>query len=301
MLFQTTQTMHKFATVTRPSLCSTPELSRVCRLTAEEAREVKAFLAVRPVHTVAMASFINDNGMISDLNRGEFFGFRDTAGNLEGVALIGHSTLVEARTDVALKALAFAARSSKTPIHLIRSGGTAARTFWNYLDGFQNEPRMECEELLFEVRFPFPVQECGYDLRPACPEELEAVALAQAEIAEIECGVNPMVKDREGFMARVSRRIAQGRVFVVFDGDELIFKADVVAQTEDVAYLEGIYVAPDPRGAGTGSACLSKLCLERLANVNNACLLSKTEFTGAHRTFLKAGMRITDAWTTLFV
>ncbi len=301
MLFQTTQTMHKFATVTRPSLCSTPDLSRVCRLTVEDQKEVQAFLAVRPVHTVAMTSFINDNGMVSDLNRGEFYGSRDQDGNLEGVALIGHTTLVEARTDEALKALAFAARSANTPIHLIMSGGTAARTFWNYLDGFQNEPRMVCEELLFEVGFPFPVQKCEYDLRPARQEELEAVAIAQAEVAEIECGVNPMVRDRDGFLARVSRRIEQGRVFVVFDGDELVFKADVVAQTEAVAYLEGVYVSPDHRGKGVGSSCLSRLCLELLGRINNVCLLSNTELKGAHRSFIEAGMHSTGACTTLFV
>ncbi len=301
MLFQTTQTMAKFATVARPTFCSSPDLSRICRLTNDNEKEVKAFLAVRPVHTVAMTSFINDNGMISELHRGEFYGFRSQAGNLEGVALIGHSTLVEARTDEALEALALTARSSRTPIHLIMSSGSTARSFWNYLDGSQQEPRLICTELLFEVAFPFPVQKCEYDLRPARPEDLEQVAIAQAEVAEIECGVNPMDKDPEGFLARVSRRIDQGRVFVVFEGDKLVFKADIVAQTEAVAYLEGIYVAPDHRGKGVGSACLSRLCLELLANVTNVCLLSNTEFKGAHRSFRKAGMRQTDACTTLFV
>ena len=65
----------------------------------EDRTEVLAFLRIRPVHTVVMASFINDNGLESDLNRGAFFAYRDEAGKLEGVALLGHTTLIEARSD----------------------------------------------------------------------------------------------------------------------------------------------------------------------------------------------------------
>ncbi len=278
-----------------------PDLSGIGRLKDENKNEVLAFLALRPVHTVAMTSFILDNGIQSELNRGEFYEYRNRQGELEGVALIGHTTLVEARTDDALKALAFPARTSTTPIKMIMSSGTAAQSFWNYLTGSQSTPRLCLTELLFEIGFPFPVQSCDYELRIARPEELETVAAAQAEVAEIECGINPLAKDREGFLKRVMRRIEQGRVFVVFDGDRLVFKADIVAQTDAVAYLEGVYVGREFRGQRTGSKCLSKLCLELLGRVQNVCLLSNVEFEGAHRSFLKAGMRQTDACTTLFV
>ena len=136
-----------------------PDLSRVCELRTEDEVETLKFLSARPVHTVVMTSFILDNGIESDLNRGSFYGYRNESGTLEGVALIGHSTLVEARTEDALKALAFAARTTSTPIHLIMSSGTSANSFWNYLVGFRRQPSMEFTELLFEVGFPFPGSE----------------------------------------------------------------------------------------------------------------------------------------------
>lgn len=278
-----------------------PDLSRVNILTETEREEVLQFLNQRPVHTVVMTSFILDNGMQSELNRGSFYGFRNRAGELDGVALIGHTTLVEARTENALKALAFAARTASTPIYMIMSSGTAANSFWNHLVGFESEPSMEFTELLFEVGYPFPVQNCEYEIRLARPDELSIVAQAHSEVAEIEQGVNPMDRDREGFLKRTMRRIEQDRVFVVFDGDKLVFKADIVAQTDKVAYLEGVYVAPEYRGRGVTSRCLSRLCLELLDRFENVCLLSNVEFTSAHRSFVKAGMRNTDACTTLFV
>jgi GNAT superfamily N-acetyltransferase len=283
-----------------PLFTVAPDLSRVCELRHENTTEALRFLTVRPVHTVVMTSFIHDNGIDSPLNRGKFVGYRNTEGVLEGIALIGHSTLVEARTEDALKALAFAARLSATPIHLIMSSGAVASSFWTYLHGGAKVPSLICTELLFEVGFPFQVQDCEYDLRLARKEELDAIAEAQAEVAEIECGVNPMLRDREGFLKRVMRRIEQGRIFVVYDGDKLVFKADIIAETDKVAYLEGVYVAPEFRGLGIGSKCLSKLCLELLDRVQNVCLLSNVEFKGAHRSFVKAGMRNTDACTTLF-
>ena len=88
---------------------------------------------------------------------------------------------------------------------------------------------------------------------------------------------------------------------MVFDGDKLVFKADVIAETDNVAYLEGVYVAPEYRGHGIGSNLLANVCLSLLDRVQSVCLLSNVEFKGAHRCFARAGMRNTDACTTLFV
>lgn len=288
--------------VAEPVIDAAASLMRVSELTESNKAEAMTFLAVRPVHTVVMTSFINDNGLQSELNRGKFYGYRNAEGKLEGIALIGHSTLIEARSDAALRAFALKARTSETPIHLIMSHGTAAETFWKYYGDGITQPRLTCTERLFEVSFPFMVRK-GSDnkVRPAKAEELIPIAEAQAEVAFMECGVDPMTKDREGFLKRVARRIEQGRVFVVTDGEKLVFKADIIAQTDDVIYLEGVYVAPEYRGKGLGSAYLSDLTLDLLNLAENVCLLSNVEFESAHKSFFKAGYKATDECTTLFV
>jgi len=273
----------------------------VKELAEENTVEVQNFLAVRPVHTVVMSSFITDNGIVSELNRGKFYSYRNAAGILEGVALIGHSTLVEARSDEALKALAFTARKAETPIHLIMSSGNDADKFWSYLDGSMSAPRLTCTEALFELSFPFAVQKSDWKIESATMDHLMEVAEAQAEVAFIESGVDPMISDREGFLKRVVRRIEQGRVFVALDGDKMVFKADIIAETENVIYLEGIYVSPEYRGREAGSTCLASLSLELLSRAEHICLLSNVNFEYAHRSFKKAGFSNTDQCTTLFV
>lgn len=289
------------ASFVQPYIEVMPDLSKVRELTESDREEAMKFLSVRPVHTVVMTSFINDNGFQSDLNRGKFFGYRNSDGKLEGVALIGHSTLIEARSNDALKAFACQAKRSETPIHLIMSHGTAAESFWQYYSDGLSKPRLTCVERLFEVNFPFMVPKCDRQIRPATIEELLPVAEAQAEVAFMECGVDPMAKDREGFLKRVARRIEQKRVFVLFEGDKLIFKSDIIAETASVIYLEGVYVAPEYRGKGLGSSCLAALSLDLLERVENICLLSNAEFASAHKSFGKAGYKVTDECTTLFV
>lgn len=279
-----------------------PDLRRLHLLTENEKTEVLEFLAQRPVHTVVMTSMIHDNGLANAQNRGKFFGYRSAAGKLEGVALIGHTTLVEVHSEEALKALALTARESDTPIHIMMSDGNSIESFWRYFSGGIKEPRLICSERLFEISFPLMVRENVAGLRLASQAELMPIAEAHAEVAFEESGVDPLVKDREGFLKRVTRRIEQKRVWVVFDEEgKLVFKADVVAETPEVKYLEGIYVHPEYRGKGIGTDCLSQLSRTLLKEVQYVCLLSNEEFQHAHRSYLKAGFKSQDSCVTIFV
>jgi len=247
-----------------------------------------------------MASFIRDNGIVSDLNRGTFYGYRNSKGDLEGVALIGHSTLIESRSEGAMKAFARKAKDERVVINLIMSEHEDALKFWQYYAGTA-EPRLTCTELLFETGFPMLVRDCEFDVRTARADELEQVAEAHAEVAFIESGADPMIKDREGFLQRAARRIEMGRTFVVFENGRLLFKADIIAEADDIVYLEGIYVAPEGRGKGIGSKCLSRLKLMLLERADKICMLSNERFENAHRSFEKAGFTVTGRCTTLFV
>ena len=287
---------------TQPFDEAVSNFSRLVALTENDRPEVLEFLALRPVHTVVMTSFIRDNGLEASAdNRGRFFGYRNRAGQLEGVALIGHTTLIESRSPESLLAFAMQARLSETPIHLLMSDGTTVQKFWKLFALKDQKPRLVCTELLFELSFPFMMQDCKWEVRLAQTGELDQIAEAHAEVAFVESGVNPLEKDREGFLKRTLRRIEKERTFVVFDRGRLVFKADIVAETDEVAYLEGIYVAPEYRGQNVAASCLSKLSLELLNRVSYISMLSNVELKNAHRCFFKAGFKNTDRCETIFV
>src|SRR5205085_9821998 len=88
-----------------PPLHSPCEL-RVSRLTDADRDEVLEFLTARIIHSFGLLGFVRRNGLSSPENRGTFYAYRDAGGRLEGVALIGHATLIEARGDAAIVAFA---------------------------------------------------------------------------------------------------------------------------------------------------------------------------------------------------
>jgi predicted GNAT family acetyltransferase len=269
-------------------------------LTSAHTVEVLDFLAARPVHTVNLASLMRDNGLVNPLNRGTFYGCRDEQGRLEGVALIGHATLVEARTARALAAFAQVAQQC-SDTHMIMGEQEHVASFWQQYSGAGQERRLACRELLFELRYPVAVQESIAGLRPATLADLDLIAPVQAEMAHAESGVNPLERDPEGFRRRCARRIEQGRTWVLVADDRLVFKAELQGETDEVIYLEGIYVAPAARAQGYGQRCLSQLARTLLTRVRALCLLSNEQFREAHALYRKVGFKCEGIYDTIFL
>src|SRR5215211_3253417 len=103
-------------------------------------QEVLDFLAERPAPTVVMRGLIRDNGFESPFNRGTFYACRDRGGRLEGVALIGHATFVEARSDASLRAFAELAQTERRA-HMILGEQETIRDFWGYYAPGGQAPR----------------------------------------------------------------------------------------------------------------------------------------------------------------
>lgn len=266
---------------------------------AEEA-EVLSFLAERPIHTVFMASLIRDNGLISPLNRGTFFACRDAEKRLIGVALIGHAIMVEARTEAALAAFANAAQDF-TLARLIRGERDVVHKFWRHYASTQTTPRLVSGELMLEQRTPFLLRESVPDLRQASLEDLQHVVKVNSEMAVMEGGTNPLERDPQGFVDRIERRIEQGRVWIWVRDGRPIFKADILADTPQAVYLEGVFVGHEERGKGYGLRCLSQLGWTLLARTDAICLTANQRSTSASSFYYKAGYRLSSYYETVYL
>jgi ribosomal protein S18 acetylase RimI-like enzyme len=274
--------------------------SRVSPLTPSREAEALAFLAERPAHTFAMAGWIRENGALSPHNRGTFFVSRNELGQLDGIALIGHNTLFEARSDSALDAFAEIAVSCPNVFRVLGE--------WDKVDRFMapfkrhgRTVRLECREHLFEKRWPVEILDPIPGLRLATPAELDLVAPVHAEMAFDECGVNPMEKDPVGFRQRCSRRIQNAKTFVWVEDGMLMFKAEIVAQTPEVVYLEGIWVNPSERGKDKGQRCLSQLVRDLLNRAPSVILMVNQKFERALNFYHKAGFKMISYVDTVYV
>jgi ribosomal protein S18 acetylase RimI-like enzyme len=259
-------------------------------LTNEHRSEVLAFLAGRPLHTVIMAGHIRDNGVVSDFNRGTFHAYRGLQGSLEGVALIGHATLMETRSAAALRAFASVARRS-SEIHLIMAEQEKVDHFWNYYAQAGERPRSFGSESLLELRWPVGIEPMVNGLRQATMDDLEAVMLIQAGMALEKGGVNPIETDLTGFRRRCARRIELGRTWVLRIEDHLIFKVDIVAYTPGATYLEGLWVNSQERGKNFGLRCLTQVARTLLLKTRSICVLVNEENLKAQGLYRRAGFK----------
>ena len=262
--------------------------------------EVLAFLAERPVQTVCLAGLIRDNGLVSLHNRGTFYGCRNSEDRLEGIALIGHATLVEARTARAMQEFGLAAQAYQHT-HMILGEKEKIEQFWNYYADEGQELRLACRELLFEARRAMHLEEEVAGLRRATLKDLDQIAPVQAGMAECESGINPLEVDREGFRARCARRIEMGRVWVLEHDGRLIFKADVQADTPDVVYLEGVWVNPSERGKGMGRKCIRQLCQEFLSRTKSVCVLVNEKHERAHTFYRRCNFKVRGIYDSIFL
>lgn len=273
---------------------------QVAELNASHEKEVMEFLVRRPIHTVAMIGLIHDNGLVSSFNRGTFYSCRNVQGQLEGVALIGHATLMETTSDRALEALAKTAQTCTTG-HLIMGEKERINEFWDYYAEAGQEMRQACRELLFELQWPIEARDEVPGLRLATAADLDLIMPVQAEMAFDESGVNPLERDPEGFRQRCARRIEQGRTWISIEAGKLIFKADIVSDTSSVIYLEGIWTKEEQRSQGYGLRCMSQLARLLLCRTQSICVLVNEKNTKAQNFYQRAGYKRRAVYDTIFL
>jgi ribosomal protein S18 acetylase RimI-like enzyme len=262
--------------------------------------EVLDFLSGRPAQAVIMSGLIRDNGFESPFNRGTFYVCRDAAGRLEGVALVGHAVYVAADTAPALRAFARVAQG-RPNAHMILGEEALVGRFWEHYAPAGQPPRLFSREMLYEQRWPVSAREPVGALRPATLDDLLLVMPVHAALAYEESGVNPIDVDLHGFRMRCARRIEHGRVWVLVEGGNLLFKADIASDTPECVYLEGVYVEPASRQQGLGLRCLSQLGCAMLERTKCVSALVNEQNFAAQALFNKAGYKLRGRFDTVFL
>jgi hypothetical protein len=242
---------------------------------------------------------IRDNGIISPLNRGCLYGYRGSLGSLEGIALLGHATLIEARSECSLTAFARLAQQSSLP-HLIRGEEERIQKFWSQYEKTGQTPSRFCRELLME-QVDAPKGKDVTGLRQATMDDLETVVEVNSEMLQTETGSDPLKRDPDGFRNRIAQRITRGRNWIWTEDGKLLFKADIIADTPQVIYLEGIYVEAAERGKGYGSMCLKQLGRTLLRRTGSICLTLNATKEKTKNFYTKAGFAMRSYYDTIYL
>lgn len=266
----------------------------------EHQAETVAYFSARPIETVYMRGLIRDNGIYNAQNRGHFYACRDRRGTIKGIALIGNAILIDSECDEATAALASFARHFPLP-RLVRGERQLIERFWRDYAGAASFPYTFKGEHLLLQRSVAQAFEAVPQLRTATLGDLHLLMEINVEILSKGAGGSPLERDPAGFRRRLAGRIERGRVWLWREGERLIFKTDVLAETAQAIYLEGVYVAPDERGKGVGLRCLSQMARNLLKSAATVCLTVDEDNYGAQALYRKAGFELHCEHATIFL
>ncbi|MFC5993121.1 GNAT family N-acetyltransferase [Pseudonocardia hispaniensis] len=102
-------------------------------------------------------------------------------------------------------------------------------------------------------------------VRPVRPGELDRYLPAAIAMFTEEVGIDPRGSDGgAGYRARVGELVSAGRAFARFEDGEVVFKAEIGALSSQVGQIQGVWVHPERRGHGLGTAGTAAVA-ERLA------------------------------------
>jgi predicted GNAT family acetyltransferase len=135
------------------------------------------------------------------------------------------------------------------------------------------------------------------------PAELDRYLPAAAAMFTEELGISPFESAGVGdYRRRVAGLINEGRAFGIVDLDgSVIFKADIGAVSARTCQVHGVWVRPDRRGEGIGSAALAAVLRYALNLAPSVSLYVNDYNLAARRMYARLGMReVATLSTVLF-
>jgi predicted GNAT family acetyltransferase len=128
-------------------------------------------------------------------------------------------------------------------------------------------------------------------LRAAVPTDVDRLVPACAAAHELELGVDPLLRDPEGFRWRTSAQVDEGRSWLWLDDDVVLFKAEASAWTPHAVQIQQVWTDPAARRRGYALRGLRDLCRLLLATTPVVTLFVRSDNAPAIALYEALGMR----------
>ena len=145
---------------------------------------------------------------------------------------------------------------------------------------------------------------CAIDpgVRPVRVDELDAYLVAAIDMFIGEVGIDPRAGDGgRGYRRRVAGLIAAGRAWARFERGQVVFKAEVGAQSPAVGQIQGVWVHPDWRGRGIGTTGTAALAAAVVGSGRIASLYVNGFNTVARAAYARIGFSEVGSFATVLL
>ncbi|CAN1550419.1 COG3393 Predicted acetyltransferase [Mycobacteriaceae bacterium] len=264
-----------------------------------DAAAVRRVLAADPVGSCMVAARVADHGVDPVGIGGELW----TMARAEDSLCYSGANLIPLRGSRA-ELVAFADRALSGPRRCSSLVGRAdlVLTMWDRLRHGWGPAR--------DVRDRQPLMALGS--RPRCAldpgvrrvriEELDAYLVAAVDMFIGEVGIDPRVGDGgRGYRRRVAGLIGAGRAFARFEHGRVVFKAEIGAQSPAVGQIQGVWVHPEWRGRGLGTAGTASVAAAVIQTGRVASLYVNGYNTIARAAYARVGFTEVGTFATVLL
>ncbi len=139
-------------------------------------------------------------------------------------------------------------------------------------------------------------------VRPVRMADLDSYLVAAVDMFIGEVGIDPRIGDGgRGYRRRVAGLIAAGRAWARFDRGQVVFKAEVGSQSPAVGQIQGVWVHPDWRGRGLGTAGTATLAAAVVRSGRIASLYVNDFNVVARATYNRIGFAEVGTFATVLL
>jgi uncharacterized protein len=272
-------------------------------LSNRDRREFLGFVDADPLVNAALAARLRQVGALAPSSfGGEVLAVRDASRRLTGAAFHGGNLLPVGGGPDEWHALAATVAARPRICTSIVGRAPAVESMWRVLGPVWGPAHAVRDNQ------PLLVLDRGADLPPGDERvrrirlrELEQYLPAAAAMFAEELGVAPDIGARSGgYRRRVAGLIRQGRAMGLLAPDgKVIFKADLAVLTPHTCQIHGVWVRPDVRQQGIGTAALTAVLRHALALAPTVSLYVNDFNVAARRMYARLGMREVASLSTI--
>jgi uncharacterized protein len=256
------------------------------RVIEPTAQQVLEFCSRDPIERV----FLED---VARRGYGRFVGVDDEGGPLVALCHLG-ANLVPSGYGCGAFAEAAAGCTSKMVIGDERAVGE----LWREAEGLMGDPRADRPGQPVYAIADRPLSGAS-GLRAATLDDLDLLVPVCAASHEHELGVDPMLRDPDGFRWRTKAQIVDGRSWLWLADGVVLFKAEASAWTPAAVQVQQVWVDPEVRGQGYGARGMRDLIRLLLETTPIVTLFVRTENDAAIALYESVGMRLVGRYRSL--
>jgi predicted GNAT family acetyltransferase len=258
-------------------------------------------LSTNPVENVMVAARVRAAGVEQSSLGCPIWGF-ERDGALRALCHVG-SNMVPVNADAEAVAAWVDFAGPKRPCASIIGPSTVALGLWRQLSDRWGTAWRDVRN----VRPHQPVMAISKDPSVAPNPHVRRVTLehwdsyydAAVRMYTEEVGVSPLQGNPAGYRFYVRQLISSGRAFALFDGDRVLFKADLGSVSGSVCQVQGVWLEPELRGRGLATAAMAAVVKLARTVVPTVSLYVNDYNLPARATYARVGFATVGEFATI--